>query len=1112
MAAENTGTAKISLELDLANYSLSVDKAKQQATGLGAAAEEAFNQSNSKAKQAAVSLARYITLVGKSADEAKVLRAQWAGISTTVLDDLAEKLAAVRQEEEITNTNTRIMADSFAAMQVKARAAFSELQSAARADQLRIDEAAARDVNRQLAEMAANTKLAEERTRQLAAAQQTNAIAAQSWYEKNLAALTAERAASANALATTQAANKASADAAYQHRTAALLAERAQQASNAAVKTGGIEFNKYGLSAKQTAAALRQVPAQITDIFVSLQGGQRPLTVLLQQGGQLKDVFGGVVPAVKALSSALLGLLLNPVVLVTAAVAGLAYAWKSGTDEQDAYNQSLILTGNYAAQTIGTMNSLAGRIGNTVSTQHAAATTLAEVAASGKIAAGSIELVTRAAEQMRVTTGKAVKETVAEFVSLADDPTKAIVKLNETQHFLTSGIYEQIKALQEQGNKQAAAALAEKTYADAIADRTKEIKANLGTVETAWNALARGAKLAWDSMLDVGRPSVGDEKLLGLQAAANAAAIAYENLKNKKPTSTWYSLNLQDKAYYAQWLADAKKRSDDATKAYHDEEHKQQAERDNATAGVARQQANEAAIALGQEAAKYEPAEKKRAADIAAAHKQANDAIAKLNSVSDAALIKIIRDNEAKVVAGLNAKGASSAHSLANAQADAQVQAIKDALTKEQALIQNDGKLLQAQYSARLVSAKDYYAQQSVLIDRDTKAQEKALTDQIAYLKTRDVAGKDSVKTSKDIGEAEAKLAKVRADGATAQKTLAIEEANATKQRELALRSYRDAFDSANASAKASADAAVARITLGEREAAQQEKVAAILAKSAEDQKALAREFADNKDTELYQEKLQALREYTDEQVRIATDGYARLQAAQADWLNGVKGGIANWMEQTKDVASQTTAITGRTLDAGANAFDQFAETGKADIKGMLRGIASDIAKFMARQAVLKFIQLFLPGGGAASTSTSAYNGVGGVNSGFNAKGNVFTNSPSLSAYSGTVLTKPTFFTAYAKGGNVAGEAGPEGIFPLERDSRGRLGITAQGVGGGDVYMTMSFIINSDGTNSSTSSANDDAKMYKSFMGEVGNLVESKINRAMMPGGQLWKAGVSANG
>src|SRR5690606_13533295 len=54
----------------------------------------------------------------------------------------------------------------------------------------------------------------------------------------------------------------------------------------------GKRFDYTTLSAKQTTAALRQVPAQLTDIIVSLQGGQAPLTVLLQQGGQLKDVFG----------------------------------------------------------------------------------------------------------------------------------------------------------------------------------------------------------------------------------------------------------------------------------------------------------------------------------------------------------------------------------------------------------------------------------------------------------------------------------------------------------------------------------------------------------------------------------------------------------------------------------------------------------------------------------------------------------------------------------------------------------------------------------------------------------------------------------------------------
>ncbi|MFA9286995.1 phage tail length tape measure family protein, partial [Comamonas sp. SY3] len=62
---------------------------------------------------------------------------------------------------------------------------------------------------------------------------------------------------------------------------------------------GGV--GKVGMSAAAMSAALRNVPAQFTDIVVSLQAGQAPLTVLLQQGGQLRDMFGGAGNAAKAL-------------------------------------------------------------------------------------------------------------------------------------------------------------------------------------------------------------------------------------------------------------------------------------------------------------------------------------------------------------------------------------------------------------------------------------------------------------------------------------------------------------------------------------------------------------------------------------------------------------------------------------------------------------------------------------------------------------------------------------------------------------------------------------------------------------------------------------------
>lgn len=97
---------------------------------------------------------------------------------------------------------------------------------------------------------------------------------------------------------------------------------------------------------------MRNLPAQLTDISVGLASGQSPMLVLLQQGGQLKDMFGGIGPAAKALGSSLIGLV-NPYTLAAAGAGALLLAWKQGSDEAIAYNRSLILTGSYAGLTAG---------------------------------------------------------------------------------------------------------------------------------------------------------------------------------------------------------------------------------------------------------------------------------------------------------------------------------------------------------------------------------------------------------------------------------------------------------------------------------------------------------------------------------------------------------------------------------------------------------------------------------------------------------------------------------------------------------------------------------------------------------------------------------------
>ncbi|MEH4266532.1 phage tail length tape measure family protein [Klebsiella aerogenes] len=85
------------------------------------------------------------------------------------------------------------------------------------------------------------------------------------------------------------------------------------------------DLKKTGQSATQTAFAMRMIPAQMTDIVVGLSTGQSPFMVLMQQGGQLKDMFGGIIPAIKGVSTYVMGLV-NPYTVAAGAVGLLTYA------------------------------------------------------------------------------------------------------------------------------------------------------------------------------------------------------------------------------------------------------------------------------------------------------------------------------------------------------------------------------------------------------------------------------------------------------------------------------------------------------------------------------------------------------------------------------------------------------------------------------------------------------------------------------------------------------------------------------------------------------------------------------------------------------------------
>jgi phage-related minor tail protein len=202
---------------------------------------------------------------------------------------------------------------------------------------------------------------------------------------------------------------------------------------------------------------------------------------------------------------------------LVAGIAALGFAYIKGAAESKAYTDSLILSGNAAGSTASQLQAMAVSLTSIGFTQHAAAGALAEFAASGVVAQKSLEAFAAAALQFERATGTAIDKTVEKFAELAKSPLEASIKLNEQTNYLTLAIYQQIKALEDQGRTTEAANLAQKAFADTLSSRSGDILANLGTIERGWHGIKDAIKGAIDAALNLGRVQTTAQRLVQVQ-------------------------------------------------------------------------------------------------------------------------------------------------------------------------------------------------------------------------------------------------------------------------------------------------------------------------------------------------------------------------------------------------------------------------------------------------------------------------------------------------------------------------------------------------------------------------------------------------------------------
>ncbi|QYG01885.1 phage tail length tape measure family protein [Massilia sp. NP310] len=504
-----------------------------EAARLEAQAQREAAQAKASRESFVAGLREQIALHGKSADEVLRYRAAQAGASQeSSMLILQLQNMRVAQEQVEAAARAAAVAQREAALADTARNSYL----AGLREQIALFGLSTDEVNRYRAAQlgaatAAEPLLAQLRDLRLAQEQQTYATRMEAQAQRELAQVQASRGSFIKGL-------EQQVSAIGKTRTEMLELQAAQLGvTNQAkplidqLRAQEQAFGNGGMSAAAMNAALRNVPAQITDIVVSLQGGQAPLTVFLQQGGQLKDMFGGVGAAAKALGGALLNMI-NPYTVAVAAIGVGTFAFKAGHDEAIRYSRALALTGNISGTTALQMADMAHSIGEVSGSQRVAAAALTVLAGTGAIARENLQWFGTVAVDAQHVLGKSVEDTAKEFAELGKNPLTALQSIADKYHFVTAETYAQVRALQEQGRMLEAANVAQRAYADGINGQRQKVLDSLTDWERGWLRIQKAASGAVDSVIDFvgGREEGGQQKIAALLDAREAIEKRMERL------------------------------------------------------------------------------------------------------------------------------------------------------------------------------------------------------------------------------------------------------------------------------------------------------------------------------------------------------------------------------------------------------------------------------------------------------------------------------------------------------------------------------------------------------------------------------------------------------
>ncbi|EIH2317186.1 phage tail tape measure protein [Escherichia coli] len=279
---------------------------------------------------------------------------------------------------------------------------------------------------------------------------------------------------------------------------------------------------KAGISVGQYKAAMRMLPMQFTDVATQLAGGQNPWLILLQQGGQVKDSFGGLIPMFRGLAGAV-SLPAVGITSLVAATGALAYAWYQGDSTLSAFNKTLVLSGNQSGLTVERMLALS-RAGQAAGlTFNQAGESLAALVSAGVRGGEQFDAINQSVARFASASGVEVDKVAEAFGKLTTDPTSGLMAMARQFRNVTAEQIAYVAQLQRSGDEAGVLQAANEAATKGFDDQTRRLKENMGMLETWADKTGKAFKSMWDAILDIGRPDTAQEMLIKAETAFKKA-------------------------------------------------------------------------------------------------------------------------------------------------------------------------------------------------------------------------------------------------------------------------------------------------------------------------------------------------------------------------------------------------------------------------------------------------------------------------------------------------------------------------------------------------------------------------------------------------------------